>query len=120
LSAIPQILACLRCSLDCRSPVSSDSGSFCYGLDPLQSSITTSRLSDLGDRTDSLEVSVPYNGILEPAPFLWSGLPAPLRFRSQAFSTSQRFSHARIPRPCFMPQPFLNYLLQSFPLMKTV
>jgi hypothetical protein len=30
--------------------------------------------------------------------------------RSQAFSTSQRFPHDRVPRPCFMPQPFLDCL----------
>jgi len=40
--------------------------------------------------------------------------PQPSRFRSQAFSTSQRFTQARVPRPCFVPQPFLGSSLQSF------
>jgi hypothetical protein len=39
------------------------------------------------------------------------------RFRSQVFSTSQRFpGTTRALRPCFMPQPFLGSSLQSFPL----
>jgi hypothetical protein len=42
--------------------------------------------------------------------------PAP--FRSQVFSTSQRFQHAQHLWPCFVPLPFLGFLLQSFPLTK--
>jgi hypothetical protein len=47
-------------------------------------------------------------------------VPFPPRFRSQVFSTSQRFQPARVPRPCFVPQPFLGFSLQSLPLTEIV
>jgi hypothetical protein len=39
----------------------------------------------------------------------------PPRLRPRAFSTPRRFSHARVPRPCFVPQPFLSFSLRVFP-----
>jgi hypothetical protein len=47
-------------------------------------------------------------------------VPFPPRFRSQVFSTSQRFQRARVARPCFVPQPFLGFSLQSLPLTEIV
>jgi len=45
----------------------------------------------------------------------------PPRLRSQAFSTSQRFTQTRVPRPCFMPQPVPGLpSLQSLPLTEIV
>jgi hypothetical protein len=38
--------------------------------------------------------------------------PAPL----SGFLASQRFAQARVPRPCFVPRPFLGFPLQSLPL----
>jgi len=40
--------------------------------------------------TDSPEISRPFNGVPRASP-AWNGLSPPLRFRSQVFSTSQRF-----------------------------
>lgn len=39
-----------------------------------------------------------------------------LRVRPRVFSTPRRFAHARVPRPCFVPQPILDCLPTSFPL----
>jgi hypothetical protein len=83
---------CLGFSPDYRSPKPCDLGSFCYGLDPLQSSVSTSRLSDpLGAGTD-----LPYSfSALQRYPRSSSlsvtSYPNSPRVRSQAFSTSQRF-----------------------------
>jgi hypothetical protein len=45
--------------------------------------------------------------------------PAP-QFRSQAFSTSQRFAQVQVSGPCFVPQPLGIFLLQRFPLAAIV
>ena len=42
--------------------------------------------------------------------------PAPL----SGFLASQRFAQARVPRPCFVPRPFLGFSLQSLPLAEIV
>jgi hypothetical protein len=65
-------------------------GSFRPGSNPLQSfSPPPDRPTSRSDPT-SLRSPAPSNGILVPAPS-GAGRPFPLRFRSQAFSTSQRF-----------------------------
>jgi len=47
-------------------------------------------------------------------------VPGPPRFRSQAFSTSQRFpSEPRASRPCFVPQPFLGFSFRAFPSQRS-
>jgi len=50
------------------------------------------------------------------SPFTKRVVQLPPQLRSQVFSTSQRFSQTRVPRPCFMPQPFVGLSLQSLPL----
>jgi hypothetical protein len=105
----PRILALSGVFLDSPSPASCDVGSFHPGSDPLQSPSPSSRPSGPSAGSVSPEVSLPFNGILERAP-RGTGRPTPPRFRSQVFSTSQRFQPARVPRPCFMPQPFLGFL----------
>jgi len=73
------------------------------------------------DRIRPSLVSTPFNGILERAPLVEAGRHAHSGFRSRVFSTPQRFSkQVRVPRLYFTPQPFVNCLLQSFPLTKIV
>jgi len=63
---------------------------------------------------------VPSTASRRASPVLERAVPDPPRFRSQVFSTSQRFrSKPRASRPCFMPQPSLGSSLQSFPLAKS-
>jgi hypothetical protein len=86
--------------------------------------LTTARPSD-SRRTDSPEVPLPFDDTtlgqpLRPSRGAAAGLPNPPRLRSQVFSTSQRFPPTQAPRPCFMPQPSLDFSLQSFPLLKIV
>jgi hypothetical protein len=65
--------------------------------------------------------SVPFNGILARAPCgSWSRSSRdPPRFRPQAFSASRRLAQARVPRPCFMPQPFLSFFPRAFPSQRS-
>jgi hypothetical protein len=44
------------------------------------------------------------------SPVMRRAVPSPPRFRSQAFSTSQRLVQTRVPRPYFMPQPVPGFL----------
>ena len=84
---------CSRHSSNCRSPKSRNPGSFCTGRDPLQSSSpplleTSGPLvtgTDLPWSLDALQRH-PWSRPLREA-----GCPRPPRFRSQVFSTSQRF-----------------------------
>jgi hypothetical protein len=91
-------------------PRAESPSAFCHHL---------SRLSDPSVGAALLEVSRPFNGILGAAS-LGDGFALPAGLRSRVFSTPQRFLQHRVPRPCFMPQPFVSFSLQSFPLAQIV
>lgn len=67
-----------------------------------------------------MEFSRPPTASEAKRPFLGLGVPSPTGCRSQVFSTSQRFSRLFVPRPYFMPQPFVNAPFRAFPSTKVV
>jgi hypothetical protein len=91
-------------------PRAESPSAFCHHL---------SRLSDPSAGGVLLEVSRPFNGI-HGAASLGDGFALPAGLRSRVFSTPQRFLQRLVPRPCFMPQPFLSFSLQSVPLAQIV
>jgi len=73
-----------------------------------------------GRITDFPETLSPFNDILELAPCRASCstlTPVPLSGFLNLSAVSQQ---TRVPRPYFIPQPFVGFLLQSFPLTKIV
>jgi hypothetical protein len=98
-----------------RSPTSKDLGSSHRGAAPLQSRVPplTARLGSPGSPS---WVSTPFNGIRPRAPFVGQVVRDPPRLRSRAFSAPQRLMQACVPRPCFVPQPFLDCVPSSVPL----
>lgn len=98
-----------------RSLKSENSRSSHRGAAPLQSRIPplTARLGSPGSPS---WVSTPFNGIRPRAPFVGQVVRDPPRLRSRAFSAPQRLMQACVPRPCFVPQPFLDCVPSSVPL----
>jgi len=73
---------------------------FCIHLSQLSGPLVTG--TDIPLRVDALQRH------LRSSPLVGASYPRSPRCRSQVFSTSQRFQLSRIPRPYFMPQPFLD------------
>lgn len=98
-----------------RSPTSKDLGSSHRGAAPPQSRVPplTARLGSPGSPS---RVLAPFNGIRPRAPIIGQVVRDPPRLRSRAFSAPQRFVQACVPRPCFVPQPFLDCVPSSVPL----
>jgi hypothetical protein len=97
----------------------SDARSFRNGPKPLQSPYSTFPLSAPSAGPASREVFATFNGILARAPY-GKGRPKPNPVPLSGFlNLSAASQQTRVPRPYFMPQPFLIASFRVFPSQRS-